>query len=109
MKCRTMESLKAEKWWLFPMYMGRRLARIRIGAIPPDVKPGWIVAAIMKEINLDYEVVNTNRTKAVNLLGLGVEIFVTIAEEDFGEVSNATISRDRSLNFVIEGSYFILA
>lgn len=47
------------------MYMGRHLAGIRIGAISQDVKPELVVAALVKEFELEYEIVNINRTKVV--------------------------------------------
>lgn len=98
----AMEDFKSEKWWLFPMYMGRRLVRIRVGAIPSYVKPEWIVTTIVMEIKLDYEIVNTNRTKVVNWWGYGVEIFVTIAK-DFRDLPQIIMCVGRSLNVVIEG------
>lgn len=43
----SMGSIKKESRCLFMMYMSRRVARIRVGTIKPDVKPEWVIVTIV--------------------------------------------------------------
>lgn len=58
------------------MYIGRRVARVRSGAIPPNLKAEWLVADLVKGIKHKYEVRNSNRTKLVNWWRFGLEIYL---------------------------------
>lgn len=39
-------TLKSEEWMLFPTHLGRRMAKIRIGRVPPE----WLVAAVLSDV-----------------------------------------------------------
>lgn len=43
----AMSPLRTEKSVFYPMYMGRRLVELRIGGIPPEFRPEWLVTAIL--------------------------------------------------------------
>lgn len=47
------------------MYMGRRIARVRIDVISPE----WVVASMLKDIQMVCKVISANRTKVVNWWG----------------------------------------
>lgn len=59
-------NIKTNKWWLFPIYMGRSVARIRTGAVHPDGKREWVVAVVLKEIKLVYKVESVYKTETLN-------------------------------------------
>lgn len=82
----SLMNIKTEKCWCFSVYLGRQMARIQIGTIHPDIKTDWVVAAITKEIELKYEIVNSNKTKIINWWGYGLEIFATLSEADYREL-----------------------
>lgn len=42
--------------------MGRRILRNRVGGIHPDIRVEWVVATLVKEIQLGFKVVSLNRT-----------------------------------------------
>lgn len=37
---------KSKKWILYPMYMGHKITKIRIGGILLEMKPEWMVATL---------------------------------------------------------------
>lgn len=63
----------------------------------------WVVAAISKEITFEYEVISTTRIKTLNWLRYGLELFLTIVEEDFKDLPHVTLCRGKNINIVIEG------
>lgn len=58
------------------MYMGRRVVVVRVSVILPDIRSEWVVAALVKEIKLQYDVMSSNRAKFVNWWGYGLDIFM---------------------------------
>lgn len=60
------QTRKTEKWLMFPIYMGRRFARVSIGVIILEVKPEGVVAALLKGVQMESEVISASRTKVVN-------------------------------------------
>lgn len=47
-------TINLKKWTSIPIY--RRMMTIRVGAIPPSVKPEWILAAVFNDIEDEYNV-----------------------------------------------------
>lgn len=45
------KKLMSEKWLFFPSYKGMTVVRIRVGEISPLVEKGWILAALLNEID----------------------------------------------------------
>lgn len=60
------------------MYMGRKIAQVRIGTIPPETKPEWVV-----NVQMEYEIICTNKT-VVNWWGFSLEVLLSITEETSG-------------------------
>lgn len=69
----SLMNIKMNKCWCFPVYLGRRMARTRTGAIHPDIKPVWVVAALTKVIKLEHKIVSANKTKILNWWGYGLK------------------------------------
>lgn len=61
---------KSEKWIMYPVYIGRRIARITIGVISLETKPEWVVAALLKDTKYEKHVIQANKTQLVKLVGL---------------------------------------
>lgn len=49
---------------LFPNYLGSIARKIGIGAIPPAIKPKWVLAAVFKKIE-DYTIFNIKKTQTL--------------------------------------------
>lgn len=69
--------LKIEKWALMPTYLGRRIARLRIGKIPPEIEEGWLAAAVLLEIKESVEKLQAMRTQQLNWSGYVFRIVST--------------------------------
>lgn len=52
------------------MYMVHRIIKIRVDEIHPDMQAQWILAALVKEIQLEFKVVISSRTEVVKLVGV---------------------------------------
>lgn len=68
------------------MYLMRRVTRVKLRAISVDCKPEFFVTTNSKEIRIEHEVMSRNRTEILNCWGYGLEIPLSIAEEDFKEL-----------------------
>lgn len=86
---------------MYPMHMGRRVARIRKGIIPPEIKFEQVVTALLNGVKFEKQVVHANKTHLMNWRGFGLVLLLMIMEEDFRNLSQ--IIRGRNLNVVIEG------
>lgn len=54
---------------------------------------------LLKDIQMECEVISMNRTKVVNWWGYGLEVYLALTEEDYRVV----VCYERNLNAVIEG------
>lgn len=79
------------------------MAQIRTSANHPDVKVEWVVAATSKVIRLKREIVSSNRTKTWTWWSYGLEIFVTLSEEDYREMPYVLLYMNKKLNIVFKG------
>lgn len=51
---------------MYPMYMGRRVARIRIGNILSEIKSEKVAATLLKDVKFEKQVVHVNKTRVTN-------------------------------------------
>lgn len=58
----TTETIEDKKWLLFPNYLRSVVRTYRDGAIPPTIKPEWVLAAALKNIE-DYRMSKIKKTE----------------------------------------------
>lgn len=49
LKKHATEALYPEEWVFVLTYLGKRIATVRIGRIPPEIKLEWLVVAVFNE------------------------------------------------------------
>lgn len=58
------------------------MVEVGFGAIHSDVRPEWVMAALVKEVELEYTVVSSNGASVVSRWGCVLGVCLTVAEED---------------------------
>lgn len=63
-------TLRTEEWVLFLNYLGRKIVRIRIGKVLPEIEAEWLAAAILSHVKEDIGIVQSNYNLAAKLVDL---------------------------------------
>lgn len=77
----TTKIITSEKWKLFPVYMGKKIVRVKIGGILPTIRKEWVVAALIKDIKEDYKIISINNAQVIDWWGYGLEVFLSVSEK----------------------------
>lgn len=75
----AIQAIKTNEWILYPMYLGKYIARIRAGSVDPDVRPEWIAASILNRTE-GTKIIQVSSTQQFQRWGYGVEFFLSIEE-----------------------------
>lgn len=51
---------------IFLTYLDKRIARVRVGKIPPEINPEWLAAAGLQDSCDNTEIAQTTRTRYLN-------------------------------------------
>lgn len=65
-KRNSVQTIKTEEWALYPMYLGKSIARVRVSRVESYNESGWLVAAILEGTREDMEQLNLT----VKLVGI---------------------------------------
>lgn len=77
------KNIVTTKWKLFPVYMGRKIVRVRIGSIHPEFNVERILTAIDDNLQEEYKIVTTSVTQVVYWWGYDCEVFLAVSEDDW--------------------------
>lgn len=47
--CMASAPVEYEKWVFYSLHMGKRILKLKIGGIPPDIRSEWLVAAVLTD------------------------------------------------------------
>lgn len=84
--------------------MDKRIVDIKIGGVPPEIKPKWLVAAIVANSEDLYTLITASRIEILQRCGLGVNICLEMLERDIKGLSDElSLADGRRLNVVING------
>lgn len=69
----SLNTIETEGWMLFPVYMEKWLVNQKNGGVPPEIRPEWLVAAALDDVEDTYNVVTLTRTETMLRRGFDVE------------------------------------
>lgn len=94
-------NVDTKKWTFFLTYMGRRTAQIRVGAVPPLVKPEWVLV-VLSRTEMEYNIISVLKTETFNFSEYSIEMKIQIGMEDLKKVPDKiTLEDRRKLNAVV--------
>lgn len=78
----AMKQLRIEEWILFPTYLGKRVAQVRVGRIQPEIEAAWLAVAVLQGMSDEAEIIQVTKPQQLNWYGFGLELFLSISEEE---------------------------
>lgn len=85
------------------LYMGRRMAKVRVPRIPPRVNILKVVATVLKLINERMEVIKVTQEVKRNWLGLVVNVWIQIEPNTLPDIPESLEVGSEILNILVEG------
>ncbi|XP_014783152.1 uncharacterized protein LOC106878453 [Octopus bimaculoides] len=83
---------------------GKRVARVRIGKVPPELEETWLMTAIMFNIKEEAKILKATRTQSIDYWGYGIELTIQATVEDLNRIDeDIVLPDDLRLRVKVEG------
>eukprot|EP00106_Octopus_bimaculoides_P014341 XP_014781783.1 PREDICTED: probable serine/threonine-protein kinase nek3 [Octopus bimaculoides] len=74
---------------LVPTYLGRRVTKINLDQVPPELNISWLVAAVLFDIEETATILEVHRMKEKNWSGMGMQLLVQIEQDSINAIPDA--------------------
>ncbi|XP_052822304.1 uncharacterized protein LOC106877403 [Octopus bimaculoides] len=89
---------------LVPTYLGRRVTKINLDQVPPELNISWLVAAVLFDIEETATILEVHRMKEKNWSGMGMQLLVQIEQDSINAIPDAINLPDGSrIHVAVEG------
>ncbi|XP_036364761.1 uncharacterized protein LOC118765946 [Octopus sinensis] len=103
-RAHAISPLQTESLLLVPTHLGRRVTKIKIDLVPPELDMSWLVAAVLYDIEDTTTILDVRRVREKNWLGMGVLLLAQIKQENISKVPDFVSLPDGTrLNVAVEG------
>lgn len=71
---------------MYPTYLGRRMAHIRVRKVPLEIEPEVLATSILEGTKEETEIGQASKTLQVNQWEFGLELFLLLSEKNFRKI-----------------------
>uniref|UniRef100_A0A0L8H9F3 Uncharacterized protein n=1 Tax=Octopus bimaculoides TaxID=37653 RepID=A0A0L8H9F3_OCTBM len=89
---------------MIPTYLGRRVAKIKISNVPPEIEEKWLVSAMCLDIEEEVNILEVTAVYHENWIGQEIQLLVQVDPANYEKIPHRIqLTKDSSFHVAVEG------